>query len=884
MLSFVYDLTAPTVTITTASDTINVNPVPFTFTFNEPIQALVADSITVSGGTVAEVTTVDNLTFTVNVTPNPRTNTNSTLGTSLNIELEEGKVLDASGNGNDASANLTVVYDGYRPVVGLFNKNSKPITLATEDFLAFILISEPTNELELADIIVTNGSASNLRDSSFFSVVDFSANEGSDVVTISIAENTIIDAAGNGNEAVEYNVTIDRAVPTVEITSTLTSPTNQSPIPLTFTFGEKVVLRKDTLSISGPFKPFAGWSTVDSLVYNTMVIDTTGSEGRLSLILPEGAFEDLAGNGNQASETFRLTYDAVVPTAFITAPVAVNSTTTFNVYVGFRETSVVGFDISKIQISNGTVDTIQDQNPGFFLRVTPTGEGDISLTIDDFSDAAGNKNTLPVTQIIKYDIVSPTVKISGFPNAVSNADPIMLTFDFNEKVTDFTLEKIEVTNATKDKFQILDDSTYTVEITPITEGGISIGLAAGSFTDSAGNKNTKSASVNFTFSNPPTLTINVPSEVRNSQPFSVSITFNKSVTGLAANDFTTVNASLSSLTGAGTSYNVMLTPTACGDAEIFLTLVASAITDGFGNTNVATTSSAISFIPQYSQGEAEPIKIATPADFKLFVCSSGDHGKKFIQTANINLEGASIGQIASFTGTYDGGGFKIENFKKTNALFNTIGSDAEVKNLRIEQSYGGVEDKFSVLVQTLEGTLSNCSVNATVSYFSDNIFASNVEAAGLVFTVGVNGKVNLCSTEGNITLNSRAGSYASGLVFINHGLIDESFSLMTLNTTADSFSFASGLVNSNQSTGKITRSYTSCSITNATTSGSFAYVFLNSAGLVRVNTGSIENSYSTCSISGLSASGLVQTNSGTSQKLHLCWKSILSISKYFNNR
>jgi len=67
-------------------------------------------------------------------------------------------------------------------------------------------------------------------------------------------------------------------------------------------------------------------------------------------------------------------------------------------------------------------------------------------------------------------------------------------------------------------------------------------------------------------------------------------TFSEAVTGLAANDFTVTNGTVSSVSGSGTSWTVNVAPTAnIASGNISLVLASGAVTDIAGNPNVSVT-------------------------------------------------------------------------------------------------------------------------------------------------------------------------------------------------------------------------------------------------------------------------------------------------------
>ncbi|GAA3605312.1 gliding motility-associated C-terminal domain-containing protein [Flavivirga amylovorans] len=86
-----------------------------------------------------------------------------------------------------------------------------------------------------------------------------------------------------------------------------------------------------------------------------------------------------------------------------------------------------------------------------------------------------------------YYIGEIGVSIQGAPAAVNTTDPFEVTFTFDRGVTDFNEGDIAVTNATIGNFTVVNASTYTVAVTPISICGddddITINIPASSAFD-----------------------------------------------------------------------------------------------------------------------------------------------------------------------------------------------------------------------------------------------------------------------------------------------------------------------------------------------------------------------------------------------------------------
>ena len=125
---------------------------------------------------------------------------------------------------------------------------------------------------------------------------------------------------------------------------------------------------------------------------------------------------------------------------------------------------------------------------------TVTEDGTYTLYIKS-QDAVGNFSTINSFAILVDNTgISPTrVDITSDITIATNKSPIRITVIFNEVVLGFTQDKISVTNATVTKFQQgINDKNYNIEITPISEGQVSVEISANMVTDLAGNGNESS--------------------------------------------------------------------------------------------------------------------------------------------------------------------------------------------------------------------------------------------------------------------------------------------------------------------------------------------------------------------------------------------------------
>ncbi|MEP1033150.1 gliding motility-associated C-terminal domain-containing protein [Ekhidna sp.] len=102
--------------------------------------------------------------------------------------------------------------------------------------------------------------------------------------------------------------------------------------------------------------------------------------------------------------------DVIAPSLDIQGePSIVNSTDPFTVTIEFDE-DVVGFDITDINVGNGSVSNlIAIDGNTFTVSITPDGTGDVTIDVpaNSAQDLAGNNNTVALQALVTYDDVPP---------------------------------------------------------------------------------------------------------------------------------------------------------------------------------------------------------------------------------------------------------------------------------------------------------------------------------------------------------------------------------------------------------------------------------------------------------------------------------------------
>ena len=76
---------------------------------------------------------------------------------------------------------------------------------------------------------------------------------------------------------------------------------------------------------------------------------------------------------------------------------------------------------------------------------------------------------------------------------------LSLTFTSSEATSNFAVGDITVSGGTISNFTSTSSTVYTATFTPASSGATTIDVAAGVFTDAAGNNNTAATQFNWTY-------------------------------------------------------------------------------------------------------------------------------------------------------------------------------------------------------------------------------------------------------------------------------------------------------------------------------------------------------------------------------------------------
>lgn len=272
----------------------------------------------------------------------------------------------------------------------------------------------------------------------------------------------------------------------------------------------------------------------------------------------------------------------------------ITNQTTFT-YVIFFSQPVTGFTASEVSVSNGTVTSFAAQFPanpyngGYYVTVTRTGQGDVSLSVGEnvANNSSGEQNLGSNTYVWTHDSVAPTVSLSSSTvsnGQASNSASHVMTATWSEPVRwpnqNFSLTNCSISNlAGTGASQVYGGNTYyttyTFTVTPFSEGLVQVTVPSSRGVDKAGNFNSTASSA-FSFRKDtvaPWVQISgsiIQGSATNQSVNSMTATFSEAVTGFASGDIQVTNGAVSNFAGSGSVYTFDVTASQDGAVEVVI--------------------------------------------------------------------------------------------------------------------------------------------------------------------------------------------------------------------------------------------------------------------------------------------------------------------------
>jgi len=135
----------------------------------------------------------------------------------------------------------------------------------------------------------------------------------------------------------------------------------------------------------------------------------------------------------------------------------------------------------------------------YSFTLTPIGQGLVRVFVpaDVAQDSASNLNLISNNLSFTYDNISSTVMLTTNSPSLTNSI-VSVTATFAEAVIGFDINDLSITNGTASNFTG-SGSSYSFDITPDDQGVVSVYIPDSVSVDLAGNLNTVSNTLNFTY-------------------------------------------------------------------------------------------------------------------------------------------------------------------------------------------------------------------------------------------------------------------------------------------------------------------------------------------------------------------------------------------------
>ncbi len=348
--AYTLDRVLPTATITLAAGQANpatVSPINFKVVFNKPVTVLATTGIDLSlsslsnlTATVTPVSPVNGFATTYNVAV-----TGMTGGGTIVMRIKAGAVHDAVGNLNPQSATATVTFTSQPTVtVAQAATQANPINVGPVKFT--VTFNQPVVDFTAAKLSFTGSTApgklvGTITGSGPVYTVAVSGMTATGRVQLSIAANTVHNAAGSGNAAstgTTNNVFYDITPPTELLVSPAAGATvpaatinAQHDIEVAYAAQVGAGVNTGTITDAAPEFTLSGAAAAGVVVNGAansvggdlFEYNFTGSFGAgvVTVNFIAGSFQDNAGNYNKAaSYSFTVTAPAAAPSFTLSGP------------------------------------------------------------------------------------------------------------------------------------------------------------------------------------------------------------------------------------------------------------------------------------------------------------------------------------------------------------------------------------------------------------------------------------------------------------------------------------------------------------------------------------------------------------------------------------
>ncbi len=446
------DTTAPTLTITsTTTDPTNVSPIPVTFTFSEAVTGFDLSDITVVNGTAGNFAGSGSV-YTASITPINQG--------AVTISVAASKATDAAANANTASSNFIRVFDNVVPTVVITSTATNPTNVSPITFI--VTFSEPVINFTLADITVTNGTASNLNSSGAAYAVNITPTAAG-AVTISVAASTATDIGANNNTASNLFSIVYQTGKLDQTITFAAMPNKQlTDVPFVLTATASSGLSVSYASSNTSVATVSG-ATVTIVAAGTTTI-TASQAGDASFNAATSVTQNLVV---EAKQNQTITFGQIADKTLGDAPFALSATASSALAVSYGAASdKITINVSQVTIvkagrasikasqgGNATFNAAASIEQSFCIKpakptVAVSGANTETLTLTS-SASAGNqwfKNDVAITDatnttlnVTIEGVYKVQVKADDCVSVFSDNVPLIVTGDLNRHLSNFTI-------------------------------------------------------------------------------------------------------------------------------------------------------------------------------------------------------------------------------------------------------------------------------------------------------------------------------------------------------------------------------------------------------------------------------------------------------------
>ncbi len=439
-------------------------------------------------------------------------------------------------------------------------------------------------------------------------------------------------------------VTPPNQPPTVRINGIPEKINSTTPLTATFTFSKNVTgfENEDVTVTGGSKRSFSG----SGKIYTLIVMPTSGSD--VEVKVDANAATDGVRSGPIRSQSRTAIWDASIPTVEISGvPTKINATSPFTAVFTFSE-DVTGFDAQDVSVSGGAKATLMQNRNVYSVEITPSENSDVVVSVRAGA-ATDGLNSGPVSEqsaTATWDTTPPSVEILDLPRKINSTAEITATFSFNEVVTGFDIDDVSVNGAKKGTFSGTG-SKYSLSVTPTSGSNVVVTVMANVATDDVNTGPALSISATATWDeDAPTVEItNVPPRISSNTPFTVTFTFDESVTEFDTDDVSVAGGKKGNFSATSASvYTLIIMPS--GSTNVTVSVQANAATDG-ANTGPSEAQSAtavwVADAPTVTI-EGVPPKINSKTPFNVtFTFSEAISG---FESNDITVNGGTIGSLS----------------------------------------------------------------------------------------------------------------------------------------------------------------------------------------------------------------------------------------------